>query len=634
MYVHVKGAQNIMWKIFGTFLLILTGAFLLFPQSDHHESTPAPIGDAMDPEHEIAIKQSILVSDVQVTDQLCRSQCQFDLFQATQLLQPFSLARIEQSLTEIRSQHPHMELLQWISFHDEEFDSVTAGQLSEEVAKSAEKYIEHARHITRNGEIYQSETFLNAEGAHYFVMGIPAERGQSSLVGVIHQDIIKRVQDHQTNNLRIANYPAKKQWKMEAVDPETLQDKEVQHPEDNEGTSHYHANEVVVKFKKHLTEAELREIMSDINGLKVRQLDHTYIFLTERWEARQLMEYFQRRDDVVYAEPHFIYLTNDIIPFSENVAVPNDALYSQYQWNLPIIQAERGWDISKGAVNVPVAIVDTGVDLEHPDLNEHLWKGYNAVRTNSLPMDDVGHGTHVAGVVAAQVNNHIGVAGLTWVNPVIPVKVLDESGAGSTYAVAQGIIWATDNGARVINLSLGNYADANFLHDAIKYAFDRDVVLVAASGNDNTETPGYPAAYPEVLAVGATDHLKRRASFSNYGHYIDVVAPGQNIASTFPGSQYAAMSGTSMASPHVAALAALIRSVNPLLKNTEVMEIIKQTAEDLGDMGKDPYFGHGQIDIKKALQSADAGINTLSLWPQWLSRQYELIEAKYALPSS
>jgi len=264
------------------------------------------------------------------------------------------------------------------------------------------------------------------------------------------------------------------------------------------------------------------------------------------------------------------------------------------------------------------------VDLTHPDLSDHLIPGYNIVDDNTQPQDDVGHGTHVAGVISAIVNNNRGVAGMTWMNPVLPVKVLDSSGAGSTYAVARGVIWATDHGAKVINMSLGNYADANFLHDAVKYAFDHDVVLIAASGNDNTDKPGYPAAYPEVLAVAATDSDKNKAPFSNYGDYIDVAAPGVNIASTFPDNQYAALSGTSMASPHVTALAALIRSANPSLKNTEVMDIIRKSAQDLGPNGKDPYYGYGQIDVENALrlalgqqiEKASPG----SFWSEWLAR--------------
>lgn len=629
------------------FLLLLAGGALLIPQTGRMPNIQdAP--EVRSAEHELAMKRSILSSDVQLTDELCRRQCQYHLFQITQTLQPFSLLRIQQTLEEVRVQHPQMEYIHWIAYDaghpnsavenpttdpvtQPPARSVSVGELKPSVARAAATSMQLAENAARSGQNYQSDTFQTENGDPYFVIGMPAEAGHSSVIAVIRQNILHQITAHQTKNLRIIPYPADKQWKMESVDSRTLHDVEVDHPEENEGTSHYHKYEVVVKFKKHLSQLELDNIMSDIHGIQVRKLDHTYIFLTEQMETKQLMAYFQARSDVVYAEPHFIYLTNE--EQQPSAATPNDVLYSRYQWNLPIIHTELGWKVSKGATSVPIAIVDTGVDLEHPDLHDHLLEGYNAVNPNQSPMDDVGHGTHVTGVVAALVNNHIGVAGMTWANPVIPVKVLDQSGAGSTYAVAQGIIWATDQGARVINLSLGNYADAQFLHDAIRYAFDRDVVLIAASGNDDTATPGFPAAYPEVLAVSATDHLNRRASFSNYGEYIDVAAPGLNIASTFPGSQYAAMSGTSMASPHVTALAALIRSVNPMLKNIEVMEIIRQTATDLGPEGRDIHFGYGLINVDKALQSAATGKNTVTLWPQWLSRQYDQIREKYQASS-
>ncbi|MNW55025.1 Minor extracellular protease Epr precursor [compost metagenome] len=252
-------------------------------------------------------------------------------------------------------------------------------------------------------------------------------------------------------------------------------------------------------------------------------------------------------------------------------------------------------------------------------------KGYNVINPDEDPLDDVGHGTHVAGIISAKVNNNEGIAGMMWGGKLLPVKALDNTGSGTTYSVAQGIIWATDQGAKVINLSLGNYADAQFLHDAIKYAYDRDVVLIAATGNDNTERPGYPAAYPEVLSVSATDYNLNRASFSNYGDYIDVMAPGESIASTYPDNQYAALSGTSMASPHVAALAALIRSINPELKNTEVMDIIRKNVIDLGDNGRDKYFGYGQIDVYSALQAAGGNGSPLQFWPQAMERKIQNI---------
>jgi type VII secretion-associated serine protease mycosin len=303
--------------------------------------------------------------------------------------------------------------------------------------------------------------------------------------------------------------------------------------------------------------------------------------------------------------------------------VPNDLLYSEYQWNLPVIETLEGWNISRGDESVIVAVLDTGIDLNHPDLRGKLAEGRNFVDESAAPDDDVGHGTHVAGIIAATVDNMEGVAGLSWYNRVMPVKVLDSTGAGSTYSVAQGIIWATDQGARVINMSLGNYVDAEFLHDAIRYAYDRDVVLIAATGNDNTEQPGYPAAYPEVFAVAATDWNNEKSVFSNYGDYVDVAAPGESIASTYYQQQYAALSGTSMASPHVAALAAMIRSVNPDLTNEEVMEIMRQTATDLGEPGKDKYYGYGLIDVKRALESAASYEQSILMWPKRLAKRLE-----------
>ena len=325
-----------------------------------------------------------------------------------------------------------------------------------------------------------------------------------------------------------------------------------------------------------------------------------------------------------------MYLTNEVVnENSEGNISPNDLLFSTYQWNLPAIETEMGWKLSKGSKDVIIAVVDTGVQANHPDLEGKLLPGYNAITNDSPPDDDVGHGTHVAGIIGALVNNSEGVAGISWYNKILPVKALDSSGAGTTYSVAEGIIWAADNGAKVINLSLGNYADSQFLHDAIKYAYDRDIVIVSASGNDNTERPGYPAAYPEVLAVAATNASAEKASFSNYGDYIDVTAPGESIASTYPDSQYAALSGTSMASPHVAALAGLVRSLNPDLSNTEVMKLMTDHSIDLGTPGQDKYYGWGQVDIFKTLQAASGDDVPLQQWSQRVRQQLDQLMLRF-----
>lgn len=602
-----------------TFALIsitLAGLLLFWPQRQQQ-----PDEQTVDPERELQIKQSVLNGDVSLTDRLCRSQCSLDFRRALERLRFSPNSDVQAELRTLQTERRHMDILLWSDHLTGNQQVVRAEGVAPELEQLSGDYMQEAKQTTLKGKTYQSPPILIGESTH-FVLGVPSSDNRSSLVGVIHQGILHKVAAHQQKNLRLVPYPSDKRYKVESVKPGTLRDVEVDHPEDNEGTSHYHENEVVVKFRQTPNEAQLRQMCLEIRCGEMKKLGYTYVFRSGNMEAKQLMNYFQKWN-AEYVEPHYLYMTNESF-------VPNDVLYSRYQWNLPLIETLQGWQLNRGSADVKVAVVDTGVDLNHPDLQHQLVDGYNFVDNNKPPADDVGHGTHVAGIISALVNNHEGVAGMTWYNPIIPVKALDHTGAGSTYTVSQAIIWAADHGAQVINLSLGNYAQAQFLHDAIKYAFDKDVLIIAASGNDNTEKPGYPAAYPEVFAVAATDPQKNKAPFSNFGDYIDVAAPGVNIASTFMNNQYAALSGTSMASPHVAALAALIRSANPMLKNTDVMEIMRQSAFDLGDKGKDKYFGYGQIDVVKALRQAGQGGQSLTLWFQWLARQLERIQREYA----
>jgi thermitase len=375
--------------------------------------------------------------------------------------------------------------------------------------------------------------------------------------------------------------------------------KMIQHNEQNQ--SHYYKNQVAIKFQQIPTKQELTKMENDINGQIMKQMNHIFVFQSESKTADELKDYFENIQHVEYAEPNYIYLQNE---------VPNDLLYLQYQWNLPTIQTEEGWQLSQGNKNVVIAVIDSGVDLDHPDLIHRLKKGYNVLADNALPEDDNGHGTHVAGIIASETNNREGVAGITWFNQIMPIKALNSEGYGSSFDVAKGIIWAVDHGARIINLSLGNYQPSELLQEAVRYAYEQDVVIIAASGNDHSSQPSYPAAYPEVLSVGAINPDGSRAEFSNYGNYLDVVAPGTGIPSTFVHHRYAALSGTSMAAPHVAALAGLIRSLNPELSNMEVMNIINRSTIDLGTSGKDQFFGNGLINIYKAMQLASKGNET------------------------
>ncbi|WP_025693346.1 S8 family peptidase [Paenibacillus zanthoxyli] len=581
------------------------------------------------PTQEKSLKKMALVHDVAATDKLSRIDAGRDLramLTATEGKPPRDVALYAQKLEQ---SHGHIAMLMWIDFSTEQirtFKSI-APEGTREQQQRLRQYLNAAKSAVKKHQSYESPSF--AVGTRkYFIMGQRSRDGQVGVLALIDQTILNRVAEHQRKNLRLIPYPKEGKFRVESVHTDTLRDITVKTGHDNENASHYYENEIVVRFREgHPGSDQLRIITADIRCGAPRKLGYAYIFRSANMSYSQLRIYFANKWHPLYTEPHFLYLTNDST--DENTAsiiTPNDPLYPDYQWNLPAIETGRGWNLSEGSNNVTVAVVDTGVQADHPDLRGQLLSGYNAITSGAKPADDVGHGTHVCGIIGALVNNSEGVAGISWYNKILPVKVLDKTGAGTTYSVAEGIIWAADHGAKVINLSLGNYADSQFLHDAVKYAYDRDVVLVSAAGNDNTERPGYPAAYPEVLAVAATNASGDKASFSNYGDYVDVTAPGESIASTYPGSQYAALSGTSMASPHAAALAGLVRSLNPDLTNKEVMDLMTKNTVDLGSPGHDKYFGWGQLDIYKTLQAASGGEVPLELWPQHVRKKINLLE--------
>ncbi|UVI32158.1 S8 family peptidase [Paenibacillus spongiae] len=573
---------------------------------------------------EHAMKHRSVEQDMNATAKLCTTECSRNF---RKLMTKSGTGGAKDSdLRSMMDKHKQMVYVYW----KHNGQAIQRGKIPAEDNKEIQAQIAQAKKNLAEKKSFVSEP-VKLNGQPYIVLTVAgSKKNGDGIVGVIRQDIVNHVQAHQRRNLRIVPYPMEGKYKIESVLPNTMKDTTVTDGNDNGNASHYHINEVVVKFRHQLSDRDLSQIKHAIDALSIRKLGktQTYVFRSTRKDAQSMMNYFKKNWNPYYVEPHYLYLTNETAGAAP--IVPNDVLYHDYQWNLPVIETEKGWGVSKGSDKVLVAVLDTGVQTDHPDLAGKLHAGTNIVTPGEAPEDDVGHGTHVAGIIAAVVNNSEGVAGLSWYNKVLPVKVLDSSGAGSTYSVAEGIIWATDNGAKVINMSLGNYAEAEFLHDAIKYAFDRDVVLIAASGNDNTERPGYPAAYPEVFAVASTDPDGSKSSFSNYGDYIDVAAPGASIASTYPGSQYAALSGTSMASPHVAALAGLIRSINPKLTNTQVMDIMRNSAHDLGTKGKDKYFGHGQIDVVKALNAARQSANvSLQRFPQQVENRLAAIAKKY-----
>ena len=306
---------------------------------------------------------------------------------------------------------------------------------------------------------------------------------------------------------------------------------------------------------------------------------------------------------VKYVEPNFRV---------EAFFTPNDPYWPD-QWGPKKVEADVAWNITVGSSDVLVAIVDTGIDYTHADLAaNYVSLGHDWVNDDSDSLDDSGHGTHCAGIVAAIINNGIGIAGLAQVH-VMAEKVLDMEGGGYSSWVVQGIYHAVDVGAKIISMSFGSFVDSLSVHDAIKYAYDHGVLLIAAAGNTGDDWPNYPAAYDEVVAVSATDPTDNIAEFSTYGRWIELAAPGVNIYSTLPTYnvtlneppynrtlKYDYLSGTSMACPHVAGVASLVWSAFPDCSHHKIRQILRLTSDDLGDAGFDEFYGYGRVNAKKA----------------------------------
>lgn len=297
---------------------------------------------------------------------------------------------------------------------------------------------------------------------------------------------------------------------------------------------------------------------------------------------------------VAYIEPDYV---------AKAFYIPNDP-YFKYQWNLRSINVTNAWDVTLGNESIVVAIIDTGIDYLHPDLNEnYISSGYDWVNNDTDPMDDNGHGTHCAGIVAAVINNSVGIAGIADVK-IMAEKVLNESGIGYYSDIASGIVHAVDNGAKIISMSLGGENYSETLKNACLYAWNRGVLLVAASGNDGSDRILYPAAYDTVIAVGSVNENDQLSWFSNYGNEQELVAPGEGILSTYYYNglhAYASASGTSMAAPHVAGVAALAWATHPTFTNQQIRELLRATAIDLGTSGWDKYYGYGKVDAYKAV---------------------------------
>ncbi len=357
------------------------------------------------------------------------------------------------------------------------------------------------------------------------------------------------------------------------------------------------ASTILVKFKSGVSDQAVANIHQAL-GTKVKRtikgINVQIVELPANSHVADMVSQFRARGEIQYTEPNYIV---------QSFFTPNDPDFSS-QWNLQKINAPAAWDTTQGGFG-PIAVLDTGVDSSHPDLSGEVEGGYNFIADNTDTSDDNGHGTHVAGIIDASTNNGIGVASIGFRGTLLPVKVLDSTGAGTDGSVASGITYATDNGAKIINLSLGGSSFSQTEQDAINYATSKGVVVIAAAGNNSNNSPVYPAADSGVLAVSASDSNDNLASFSSYGSDVFVSAPGDNITSTYNNGGYAQMSGTSMAAPHLAGLLGLALSYKNS-SGVNIIDAIKKTSDKVGPYSYDSngwnqYFGYGRIDAGKLL---------------------------------
>ncbi len=371
------------------------------------------------------------------------------------------------------------------------------------------------------------------------------------------------------------------------------------------------------------------------NGLYVLQID------TSKQQVNDVIRKIKSIGVFINVEKnHFVYL------FDSTNNSPNDEYYSE-QWAChndgsnwgaiygADINIEAAWGITTGSEDITLAIIDTGLRMQHPDFQNRIWinsaelldgidndnngyvddiYGWNFIYDDNNPSDDNGHGTHCAGICMATGNNEVGIAGVNWKSKLMVLKVLAESNYGEISDIVKAIYYAVDNGADVISLSLGTSSDNIFLKESIEYANNHGVIVVAAMGNGNTEDISYPAGYDNVVAVGATNWQDFRWYFprygSNYGNHITVVAPGANIKSldNRTDNQIVEKTGTSMATPYVAGLVSLMKSLKPNLRIDQVFDVLRKSSVDMiGEAfedtpGFDKYYGYGRIDVFSALQ--------------------------------
>ncbi|UWE04533.1 S8 family peptidase [Laceyella sacchari] len=333
----------------------------------------------------------------------------------------------------------------------------------------------------------------------------------------------------------------------------------------------YAPGQLIVKFKPNLT-MKAKANFHQQHGAVVLEKNAQLGFEVIQFQGTSvpdMMKRYQQSPYVEYVEPNYL---------AQALAVPNDPLYPQ-QWGLQKI----GGPFEGTANAVKLAVIDTGVQSDHPDLSGKVIQGWDFVDDDSISQDENGHGTAVAGIAAAKINNAIGIAGTTNTAQILAIRVLNNSGSGTFADIASGITYAADQGARVINLSLGGSTSSSVLENAVNYAWNKGAVLVAAAGSSANTSPSYPAYYPNVIAVACTDPNDNKCSFSSYGNWIDIGAPGLNIITTYLGNTYQTMSGVSLSTAFVSGTAAYLASLGKT--NSQIRHTIE-------DQCPAPVAGH------------------------------------------
>ena len=361
------------------------------------------------------------------------------------------------------------------------------------------------------------------------------------------------------------------------------------------GDVEYVPGRLIVKFADGTTPDVARRVLARVDAdleASVAPLDVRVVDVPPG-ETRDAIE-------TVTDSPAVVYVERDVVVQTFGT-IPNDTLWGE-QWGPVVVDAPSAWDLSKGSPSTVVAVLDTGVDPTHPDLEGSLVAGYDFVNGDGDPLDDEGHGTAAAGVVAARTNNSQGQAGICWQCSLMAVKVLDAEGEGTMSDVAAGIVWAVDHGARVISMSLGGPATTQTLADAVAYATAKGAVLVAAAGNEGSSEPSYPAALDGVIGVAGTTRADALYSWSNLGLWAQVAAPGCNVA-PYPNGEYVNFCGTSSATPIVAGIAGLALSARPQATRRQVEDALAQTASGLGSAVR-----YGRVDAKRALEALSAQV--------------------------